>query len=165
MSKIAIFATALLLITLPAKAGEAKSNHSPTLLAYNQVDRPLTKATSQKAKDRELSVKQAEFDRFAIEKVKQFNRNFKFSKEKMQITKLADGSYLARYHQIDKATLHSSIRRSQSKYSPFVGVLSYRENVYEAHGKSPEGCRKSTFTLVQITPNRHIFSYSKGEWR
>ncbi len=162
ISRIVVSLIALLQFSLPAVAGETKSGD---LLASNQADRPYARVAVINGEDQDLAVKQAEFAHFSRNMVKQFNRNLQFTKEKMQITKLADGSYLARYHQIDETSLDSAIRRSKSKSSPYVGILSYREQVYEAHGDSPSSCRNSHFSLVQITPNRHIFSYSKGTWR
>ena len=162
ISKIAVFLIILLQFSLPAAAGETKSGD---LLASNQTNLPNARQAVPNAKDQDLAAKQTEFDHFARNKVKQFNHNLRFTKERMQIVKLADGSYVARYHQIDETSFESSIRRSQSKSSPFVGILSYREDVYEAHGESPASCHNSDFSLVQVTPNRHIFSYSKGTWR
>jgi hypothetical protein len=160
--KIAVFLITLLQLSLPAAAEETKSGD---LLASNRTDFLNAQEAVPNAEDHDLVVKQAEFDHFASNTVKQFNRNLQFTKEKLQIIKLADGSYLARYHQIDETSFDSSIRRSQSKSNPFVGILSYREHVYEAHGESPASCNNSDFSLVQVTPNRHIFSYSKGTWR
>ena len=162
ISRIAIILAALLSCSLPVTAAETKSHN---LVSYNTVDRLSVGVTAPKAEDQELAARHADFDRFAQQKVQQFNANLIFNKDRMQITKLADGSYLARYHQIEKTSLDSTVRRSQAKTSPFVGVLSYREQVYEAHGKNPADCRNGDFSLVQIIPNRHIFSYSKGTWR
>jgi len=164
ISRIAVILAALLLCSHPVGASKIKAGD---LVSYNKADHPSSamRSAASPAEDRELAAKRTEFGRFVYEKVREFNNNLRFNKDRMQITKLADGSYLARYHQIEKTSLASSIRRSQAKTSPYVGILSYREQVYEAHGKNPADCRDGDFSLVQIIPNRHIFCYSKGTWR
>lgn len=157
--RIVAILAAILSCALPATATETKPNTQVSLA----MARPSSGMANSSTYD-QLAIKKAEFRHFAKDKIKEFNRNLRFNKDRMQITKLADGTYLARYHQIDEASVNSSIRRSQSKASPFVGILSYREKVYEAHGKSPEECRNHHFSLTQIIPNLHIFSYYKGAW-
>ncbi len=115
--------------------------------------------------DKDLLAMEKEFNAFVHSKVKQFNSNLIYKKDKLQVVQLDDGSYKARFHEIDKTTLKSNVSRSASKSSPYVGVLSYQEKIYEARGDSASACRKGKFAVVQITPNRHIFSYSKGNWR
>lgn len=115
--------------------------------------------------DKDLMVMEREFNDFVHSKVKQFNSNLMHNKDKLQVIQMDDGSCKARFHEIDKTTLKSNVRRSASKASSYVGVLSYQEKIYEARGGSESACRSGKFAVVQITPNRHIFSYSKGSWR
>ena len=83
----------------------------------------------------------------------------------MEITKQLDGTYLARYHQIDGSTMGVKVRRSESGAIPYVGILSYQEQVFETTAKTLEHLDQSTFAVVKIIPNRHIFSYQKGIWK
>ena len=115
--------------------------------------------------DRELASKHAEFTTFAHKKIMELNRNHRLSRSRMQVTRQADGSWLALYHQIDDKTLTAKIRRSQSKSIPYVGVISYQEQVFEARSKSPDQFSDEQFVMVQIIPNRHIFCYNKGAWK
>lgn len=115
-------------------------------------------------KDSELAAKFTEFRKFTIEKVKQLNRNLRFARSRMEVVRQPDGLYRARYHQIDDVSLGVKVSRSQSRSIPFVGVLSYREQVFEAVARTPDTFAAETFNLVQIIPNRHIFSYKKGAW-
>ncbi len=82
----------------------------------------------------------------------------------MEIVRQPDGSYRARYHQIDNSTLSVKVRRSQSGSIPYVGVLSYREQIFESTASTPEKLNQSMFDVVGVIPNRHIFSYKKGVW-
>ncbi len=123
---------------------------------------PIAVGSAQK--DAELVGKFADFKKFTVEKVKQLNRNLRFARSRMEITKQPDGSYRARDHPIDDSSLGVKVTRSQSRSIPFVGILSYQEQVYEAISRSPDSFAADGFSLVQIIPNRHIFSYKKGIW-
>jgi len=114
--------------------------------------------------DKKLEEKYADFENFAHSKVKQLNRNHKFSRTRMLVTKQADGTYLARYHQIDDASLKVKVMRSKSNSIPFVGIISYKEQVLECCAENPKKFNDSQFAVVKIIPNRHIFSYKKGTW-
>ena len=154
-------ATIFCLMALPALAakltpGSPDPAQKPIVLAKTN--------TSAGQSDNELSGKQAEFIQFAKEKIKTLNRNHNLSRSRMQVTKQPDGSWRAMYHQIDDSTMKVKVRRSQSKSIPYVGVLSYQEQVLEAYSKSPKKFDPEAFQVVQIIPNRHIFSYCKGCW-
>lgn len=114
--------------------------------------------------DEELAQRHDEFSRFVKGKVQTLNRNHRLSKSRMSITRLEDGSYRARYHRIDDGSLICKVRRSKSKSVPFVGVLKYKEQVFESVGASPDECRKADFIPVTVIPNRHIFSFKQGHW-
>jgi len=116
-------------------------------------------------KDKDLARRSADFEIFAKEKIQQLNRNHRYTRSRMEITKQSDGTYRARYHQIDDSSLGVKVRRSQSKSIPFVGVLSYQEQVFESFASSPDQLNKSSFKVVEVIPNRHIFSYQKGTWK
>ena len=114
--------------------------------------------------DKKLTEKLADFESFAHSKVKQLNRNHKYARSRMLITKQADGTYLARYHQIDDDSLKVKVMRSKSNSIPYVGIISYKEQVLESSAGTPEEFDKNHFAVVKIIPNRHIFSYQKGTW-
>jgi hypothetical protein len=83
----------------------------------------------------------------------------------MEITKKSDGTYRGRYHKIDDSTMSVKVRRSQSGTIPYVGILSYKEQIFESSAKTRKQLGQSEFAVVQIIPNRHIFSYQKGAWK
>ena len=114
--------------------------------------------------DKTLAEKYVDFENFAHSKVKQLNRNHKYSRSRMLVTKQADGTYLARYHHIDDASLTVKVMRSKSNSIPYVGIISYQEQVLESSAASPKAFSDSQFAVVKIIPNRHIFSYNKGTW-
>jgi len=121
-------------------------------------------AGDSKSSDKELLEKQSGFERFAVLKLQQLNRNQKYAPSRMEVIKQPDGTYLARYHVIDESSMSVQVRRSKSKNIPYVGILSYRENVYEMSAQSRDSFDQDAFKVVEIIPNRHIFSYKQGQW-
>ncbi|PLX97506.1 MAG: hypothetical protein C0622_12870 [Desulfuromonas sp.] len=118
-----------------------------------------------RAEIQELDQMTRRFEHFAVQKVKDLNRLHHLSRSRMQITQQADGAYHGLYHQIDESSLTVNVRRSSSRTVPFVGVLSYRENIFEATAETQKQLKECDFNLVQVVPNRHLFSYSKGHWQ
>ena len=114
--------------------------------------------------DNELMTRLAEFETFARSKVKQLNKNHKNSQSHMKITQQKDGTYRARYHKIDNSTMKVKVRRSQSDSAPYVGIISYREQIFESSASTPEAFENDMFAVVEVIPNRHIFSFRKGVW-
>ncbi len=147
INRLILFLTLFLLLALPAGAA-----------------RTVAKGAADSASDQQLTLKYNDFMQFARNKVKDLNRNHKFSRSRMQISKQPDGTYRALYHQIENSELVGTVRRSSSKSVPFVGILSYQEQVFESYGKTPEACKQGDFSLISIIPNKHIFSYKKGLW-
>ena len=120
--------------------------------------------TSSPPADNELLARLAEFETFARSKVRQLNQNHKNSQSHMKITQQKDGTYRARYHKIDNSTMKVKVRRSQSDSAPYVGIISYREQIFESSASAPEEFENDMFAVVKVIPNRHIFSFRKGVW-
>ena len=120
--------------------------------------------TSSPPADNELLARLAEFETFARSKVRQLNQNHKNSQSHMKITQQKDGTYRARYHKIDDSTMKVKVRRSQSNSAPYVGIISYREQIFESSGSALKEFENDMFAVVEVIPNRHIFSFRKGAW-
>ncbi len=159
ISKAVFIVGAVFMLATPVVAEEK----APVKVSHLNVDPAAAK--EQAIRIQTLALKRLEFDLFAKSKVQQLNRNHIFSRSRMEITKQLDGTYLARYHQIDSSTMGTKVRRSESGTIPYVGILSYREQVFESTAKTLEQLDQSTFNVVKIIPNRHIFSYQKGVWK
>lgn len=121
-------------------------------------------AGDKKTVDKELAARSVGFERFAGVKLQELNRNHRLSRSRMQVTRLGNGTFRARFHQIDEDSLRVKVRRSQSSQIPFVGVATYQEKVYETSAVNPEALDEEDFSVVKIIPNRHIFSYKGGLW-
>ena len=156
--KIIVIATVFL-----CSVSVAAEDTAPTRVSF--VDVNPVDAQEKVLKTQALALKLLEFEVFAQEKVRQFNENHIFSRSRMKITKQPDGMYRARYHQIDDASMNLDVSHSQSGAIPYVGILSYREQVFESITRTPEQLDPDSFAVVEIIPNRHIFSYQKGLWK
>jgi len=157
--KSAVVTVAIFFFALPVVAGEATS----TKISFADID--PADVQDKLLETQSLALKRLDFEVFAKSKVQQLNRNHRFSRPRMEITKKSDGSYRARYHQIDDSTMSVKVRRSQSGSIPYVGILSYKEQVFESTANTIEQLSNGFFTVVEVVPNRHIFSYQKGAWK
>jgi len=157
--KAAVVTVTILAFALPVMAGGT----TPIQLSFANIDPADVKGKSLETQTLEL--KRLDFELFAKSKVQQLNRNHRFSRPRMEITKKSDGTFLARYHQIDDSTMSVNVRRSQSGAIPYVGILSYKEQVFESNASTLDQLNKGVFAVVKVIPNRHIFSYQKGVWK
>lgn len=157
--KTAVVAIAFFIFALPVVAGSTTS----TKVSFADID--PADAQAKVLETQALALKRLDFEIFAKSKVQQLNRNHRFSRPRMEVTKRSDGKYRARYHLIDDSSMSVKVRRSQSGSIPYVGILSYQEQVFESIANSVEQLNQGSFAVVQVVPNRHIFSYSKGVWK
>lgn len=157
LARTVLVAAVFCFLCLPAQADDTTPSQV-IQASLNTVDVP------QSPVDAELAGKHADFAAFAKGKVRQLNSNHRLSRSRMEVLKQKDGSYRARYHEIDDSTLSVQVRRSQSRSIPFVGVLAYREQVFECSASTVEQLGQGLFKVVEVIPNRHIFSYQKGNW-
>jgi hypothetical protein len=164
--KAILLLTALFLLVNSAWAAEHANGKTDNLQMTQAQTLAKYDGDSAKpaAKDEQLDSRKSDFFKFAQAKIKDMNRNHVLSRERMRISKTADGSYRAEFHQIDDTSMAFEVSRSQSKTIPYVAVLSYREEIYAASCPTPAQCRQQQFTPVGFIPNRHIFSYKNGVW-
>lgn len=135
------------------------------LLIFGSLAWAGSAESSAQTADQELVEKSTQFHDFAANKVQQLNHNHVLSRARMQVTKQPDGSYKGIYHQIDENSMAVKVRRSSSSSIPFVGIISYQEQVFEGHAPTLAQLGNRKFDLVQIIPNKHLFSYKKGNWQ
>ncbi len=149
----------LILLALATTVQAAETPPPPQSTQVAKLDK------STPVKDATLLEKREQFRAFAVSKVEQLNRNHRLSRSRMQVLRQPDGSVLGKYHQIDPESLAVQVRHSNSLKVPYVGILSYRELVLEARALSAEKLAESHFSVVQIIPNKHLFSYLRGKWQ
>ncbi|MCJ2165354.1 MULTISPECIES: hypothetical protein [unclassified Pseudodesulfovibrio] len=148
-----------------AQAGEPSPSQEVASAGPGNATTPVTAKNMPTYLDKDLTLKHVDFTQFAQTRVRSLNRNHCLAKSRMKITKQSDGSYVARYHSIDYATVLCKVSRSKSKTIPYVAVLRYHELVMQAVAESPDAFSQAEFVAVSVIPNRQIFSYKKGSWQ
>jgi hypothetical protein len=62
-------------------------------------------------------------------------------------------------------TYSSIIKKTSSKETPYIGILSYKERKFASHAKTFEGALRGPFDFMYEYPVKEIFIFSNGEWR
>ena len=101
----------------------------------------------------------------------EFNKQWMKTKYKMEesnkknlICKKVKDYYRAEYTGYSR-TYSSTIKKTHSKETPYIGILSYKEKKFASHARTFEGALRGPFTLVYEYPVKEIFIFSNGEWR
>jgi hypothetical protein len=61
-------------------------------------------------------------------------------------------------------TYSSTIKKTPSKETPYIGILSYQEKKFACQAKTFEGALRGPFDFVYEYPVKEIFSFSNGKW-
>lgn len=112
--------------------------------------------------DLELAREHERFTAFAHQQVARMNANIIGGKNSMHVAKSHDGTYRASYKAIDMNDVVCQVRRAEHDPHYFVGVIIYKEQVLESHGKTAEACRNGRFEPVGHTAHRLIYSSKRG---
>jgi hypothetical protein len=149
-----------------------------TVLAEEKADAPVKKA----AKPTKVAAKKpakaapappppevtedvalAAFDTFTIEWMKKLAQTEEFQRTtKVKVTQSAEG-FLAEYigyfpHR------YITIKKTESKDTPFVGILTYYEKTMRCTGKTKEEAIQGPFEPVGQQQVSEIFRFTKGKW-
>jgi hypothetical protein len=165
----ALLAVAICLLAAgPACAGVAarEADQAPPREQPAQTQPTLLPAshTDDLRHDRILLRMYEHFVGFAKEHVQRLNVHHIKSRSRMAVTRTPQGHYLGRYHEIDRESMNCQVKRSTSRKVPFVAVLNYKEQVFEAVALSEAALRQAVFTVVASIPTCEIFSYKNGNW-
>lgn len=157
---IVLFAV-VLTATVSAGSAMAQGASAP---AGQEVAVASTKAVPLN-KDEDLARMHERFTQFAHTWVAKLNRNHTASRSRMKISKNGDGSYHAKFHQFDGSTIICRVKRTKSAKVPFVGILKYKERIYQSVGDSENECRNGDFEPVRTIAVTEIFNYSNNRWQ
>lgn len=145
------------LLAAPSQAqGNAQAPGEVTVASAKSV--PLNQ-------DEDLARMHERFTKFAHKWVAKLNRNHTASRSRMKISKSGNGSFLAKYHHFDGSTIVCRVKRTKSAKVPFVGILRYKERVYQSTGGSESECRSGDFEAVRTIAVTEIFNYSNNTWQ
>lgn len=106
----------------------------------------------------------ASFDTFTIEWMKKLVQTEEFQRtERVKVTQSAEG-FSAEYigylpHR------YITVKKTSSKDTPFVGILTYFEKTLQCTGKTREEAVRGPFQQVDTSQVAEIFRFTKGQWK
>lgn len=105
----------------------------------------------------------ASFDAFTLEWMNKLQRTEEFQRtQRIKIIRSPNG-VLAEYvgylpHR------HITVKKTSSKDTPFVGILTYYQQIMRSVGKTREEALKGPFQQAGTSQVSEIFRYTKGKW-
>ncbi len=142
----------------PAAKSAAKS-------AAKAAAKPAAKKTEPKAAGDSADAVKAGLDEFANKTIASINRCVLPSCDKKEVTKNADGTFTARYIEVDPKSLDTSYKKPESsKAITYIGYMNYTEIEYVSTGKTKEAALNGTFTASRRESMTELVKYVKGRW-
>ena len=148
-----------------ATAGETppqQSAPSPrageTQAAQNQTPASPTPSAGEEAEERA----RASFDVFTRKWMRKLAETEDFQKKRMQITQTQQG-FVAEYTGY-LPYRYTTIKLTQSKATPFIGVLTYYKKTMRSVGETKKQAISGLFEQAGTSQVSEIFRYTKGEW-
>lgn len=123
------------------------------------------------AVNKELARKQKTLVKSALEWMAKANTHLLPSRRKPRIVKNPDGTYKAvyfmrrQYLDEERNAYAKNLFEVTKEKHGYSGTFRFVEVVYEAHGKTPDECKKGRFVPKVKRPNAQIFSFTNGTWR
>lgn len=110
---------------------------------------------------------QKKLDTFALNNAKTINACILPSKKKKEITKNSDGSWTARYIEVDLDSIIATVKKSDNPKSimPYSGSLRYQEVEWVCTAGSKKAAEQGPFTVKRrelIT--EPVIKYLNGRW-
>ena len=105
----------------------------------------------------------AAFDTFTIEWMKKLSQTEEFQRtNKVKVTQSPEG-FLAEYigyfpHR------YITVKKTEAKDTPFVGILTYYEKTMRCTGKTKEEAVQGPFQSADSQQVSEIFRFTKGKW-
>lgn len=102
------------------------------------------------------------FDVFTRKWMQKLARTEDFLKERMQIRQTQEG-FVAEYTGY-LPYRYTTIKLTQSKATPFIGILTYYKKTMRSVGKTKEQAISGLFEHAETSQVSEIFRYTEGEW-
>ncbi len=131
--------------------GEARS-------AQNQTPSSPASSAEEEAEDRART----SFDVFTRKWMQKLARTEDFLKKRMQIKQTQEGFVAAYTGYLPYR--YTTIKLTQSKATPFIGILTYYKKTMRSVGKTKEQAISGLFEHAETSQVSEIFRYTKGEW-
>jgi len=105
-----------------------------------------------------------QFQDFAASRILTLNRNFLHRPDNVSIT-VGNPHFTGRYFSIDPSTTTIEVKLTGSRLTPYIGVLTYIESIYECRGPSRISASKGPFYPVSHRKVTEIFRYNHNRWQ
>jgi len=157
----------LLLVSLPVSAADQKDaapTKQPAKSARGTANKPAkTKATTPPLVDLNEAAAQTSFDVFTIEWMKKLSDAEEFHRtQDVKVNQSPEGvaaEYVGYFpHR------YIIVKKTDSKETPFVGILTYFEKTMRCVGKTKEEALKGPFQPSDSKQVSEIFRFTKGKW-
>lgn len=114
-----------------------------------------------------MDVLQKKLDDFAVNNAKTINSCILPSKKKKEITKNSDGSWTARYIEVDLDSINATVKKSDNPKSimKYSGSLRYQEVEWVCTASSKKAAEQGPFAVKRrelIT--EPVIKYLNGRW-
>ena len=145
------------------KAAQKDSTSTKKTVALAPTPSRPTEQPEQEPLDEKGLKALSQFEEFSLEWIDKINRNYQYKESTVEIVDQG-GVFIARYYVVPPSTITVQVKRSKYDHTPFVGIMRYKEYVYESEGPTAEAAESGTYELVKQTKMTEIFRYAKNRW-
>lgn len=156
-----------LVLPAPAAQNATKAAAPAKKSASAKAAAPSKKAPRAARQKAEASPEdiQKQFEAFALETVGKLNRHALPSLGKKEVKQNADGSFTARYIEIDPASIKTSYKKPETPGGvTYLGYMSYNEAEYACTAASKAEAEKGPFSVKRAKMLTEIVKYVNGKW-
>jgi hypothetical protein len=108
---------------------------------------------------------QQKLDVFARQTISSINRAVLPSASKKEVVQNADGTFTARYIEVDPSTIVTSYRTPEDNKSvAYIGYMDYVEIEYVCTAKDRKDALSGPFTVRRRAPLTELIKYVRGKW-
>jgi hypothetical protein len=84
--------------------------------------------------------------------------------QRMVIKKTAEG-FVAEYTGYQLPSRAITIKKTTSSFTPFIGILTYYEEVLRSFGRTREEAVQGPFKVTETREVMEVFRYTQGQWK
>ena len=150
-------------------AAQTKQRVTPPAVAANKPSKakaatPPSKAAPSPLIDESEETVQTSFDAFTIEWMKKLSDAEEFHRTQGVTINEAPEGFAAQYTGYFPHR-YIIVKKTESKETPYVGILTYYEKTMRCVGKTKEEALKGPFEASDSQQVSEIFRFTKGQWK
>jgi len=164
------FPSLLLLLCIPRVSAadekgtaQTKQRVKPSTVAVNKPSKPKAETPPPLVDVSEEAV-QTSFDVFTIEWMKKLSNTEEFHRTQGITVNQAPDGFTAEYTGYFPHR-YIIVKKTESKETPYVGILTYFEKTMRCVGKTKEEALKGPFEASDSQQVSEIFRFTKGQWK